>query len=175
ITVAGHTPAVFGGGVHDNTILGNRITGNGVAGQGAGVVLATPVPGNIPGVIPGIGGAVYNNLVSSNYIEGNGMGGVTVHSHAPGEDLHGNTITKNVIGTNNLAPDSDFGPHFVDPVTTGVIVVAVSPVTITIDHNLITDNVDGIWIGDVTPGAVSASGTATNAFVRVTNPVVTVS
>lgn len=175
ITVAGHTPAVFGGGVHDNTILGNRITGNGVAGQGAGVVLATPVPGNIPGVIPGIGGAVYKNLVSSNYIEGNGMGGVTVHSHAPGEDLHGNTITKNVIGTNNLAPDSDFGPHFVDPVTTGVIVVAVSPVTITIDHNLITDNVDGIWIGDVTSGAVSASGTATNAFVRVTNPVVTVS
>jgi hypothetical protein len=175
ITVAGHTPEVFGGGVHDNTILANWITGNGVAGQGAGVVLATGVPGNVPGLIPGTGGAVYNNLVSGNYIAGNGIGGVTLHSHAPGEDLNGNTISRNVIGTNNLTPDDDFGAHFVDPSTTGIVLAAVSPVSITIDHNFITDDVNGIWIGDVTPGAISVAGAASNQFIRVTNPVVTVS
>jgi len=52
ITIAGHRPLVFGGGVHDNTISGNRATGNGVLGQGGGVLLASGVPGNIPG-IPG--------------------------------------------------------------------------------------------------------------------------
>lgn len=175
VTIAGHTPAVFGGGVYDNTILGNRITGNGVAGQGGGVLLASGVPGYIPHVIPGVGGAVYNNMIEGNFIAGNGLGGVTLHSHSPGENLNGNTITNNLIKTNNLDPDEDFGPHFVDPATTGIIVTAVSPVTITIDHNRIISDVDGIWIGDVTPGAVTASGTASNLFAHVTNPVVTVS
>lgn len=174
VTIAGHTPEVFGGGVHDNTILANHVTGNGVAGQGAGVLLASGVPGNVPN-IPGVGGAVYNNLIESNFIAGNGLGGVTLHSHSPGENLNGNTIIGNLIGKNNLAPDQDFGPHFLDPDTTGVIVTAVSPVTITIEHNLITNDVNGIWIGNVTPDAVTASGTASNVFAHVTNPVVTVS
>ncbi|MGH3180854.1 MAG: right-handed parallel beta-helix repeat-containing protein [Streptosporangiaceae bacterium] len=177
ITIAGHTPEVFGGGVHDNKILANRVTGNGVAGQGGGVLLATGVPGNVPG-IPGTGGAVYNNLVQGNYLAGNGLGGVTLHSHAPGENLNGNTITGNTIGTNNLDPDMDFagfGPQFFDGQTTGVIVAAASNVTITIARNLIFNNVNGVWLGQVAGATITAAGTASNRFVNVTNPVVTVS
>jgi parallel beta-helix repeat protein len=174
ITIASHLPEVFGGGVHDNTVLANRVTNNGVSGQGAGVLLATGVPGNVPG-IPGIGGAVYNNLVEGNYLAGNGLAGVTLHGHAAGENLTGNTISGNLIGVNNLAPDEDFGPSFVDSATTGVIVTSVSPLKITIAHNLIVNDVNGIWIGDVTPQAVTASDTASNVFVHVATPVVTVS
>ena len=174
ITLASHTPEVFGGGVHDNTVLANQVTNNGVAAQGGGVLLASGVPGNIPG-IPGTGGAVYNNLVKGNYLVGNGLGGVTLHSHTPGQDLNGNTITGNVIGTNNLSPDSDFGPHYFDGQTTGMIVTAVSNVTITIEHNLIFSNVNGVWLGQVGGPTISATGIASNLFVNVTNPVVTVS
>ena len=48
---------------------------------------------------------------------------------------------------------------------------AVSPLTITFEHNLIVDDVNGIWVGDVTPDAVSATGTASNQFIQVANPV----
>jgi parallel beta-helix repeat protein len=175
ITLAGHVPAAIGG-VHDNTILGNRVTGNGIAGQGGGVLLATGVPGFVTGVNPGPGGAVYNNLVQGNYLAGNGLGGVTLHSHSPGENLNGNTVTGNIIGTNNLDPDADFGPHFVDSQTTGVIVAAVSNVTITIKHNVITNNVNGIWLGQVGgPAVITVIGAASNLFIHVMNPVVTVS
>ena len=173
ITLAGHTPAVFGGGVHDNTILGNRVTGNGTAGQGGGVLLATGVPGFVPG-IPGPGGAVYNNLVQGNYLAGNGLGGVTLHSHAPGENLNGNTVTGNAIGTNNVDPDHDFGPPFDDGQTTGVIAIAASSVTITIKHNVIFNNVNGIWLAQVRAATVTAIGATSNLFIRVAHPVVTV-
>lgn len=173
ITIAGHVPAAVGG-VYDNKILGNRVTGNGVAGQGAGVLLATEVPGN---GTPGTGGAVYDNLVQGNYLAGNGLGGVTVHSHALDENLNGNTITGNVIGTNNLDPDRDFvgfGPQFFDGQTTGVLVAAVSNVAITIAHNLIFNNVNGLWLGEIGGATISVTGTASNRFVKVTNDVVTV-
>jgi parallel beta-helix repeat protein len=177
ITIASHLPEVFGGGVHDNRVIGNDVTGNGVRGQGGGVLLSTGVPGNVPG-IPGIGGAVFNNLIQGNYLAGNGLGGVTLHSHAPGEDLNGNTITGNRIGTNNLDPDMDFvgfGPQFFDGLTTGVIVIAASDVTITISDNLIFSNVNGIWVGQVAGATVTAEGTDSNHFSKVANPVVTVS
>jgi len=177
VTIASHLPEVFGGGVHDNKIIGNRVTGNGVAGQGGGVLLATGVPGNVPG-IPGTGGAVYSNLVQGNYLAGNGLGGVTLHSHAPGEDLNGNTVIGNTIGTNNLDPDLDFvgfGSQFFDGETTGVLVAAASNVTITIKGNLIFNNVIGVWLGQAGGATITAVGTAANRFVNVKNPVVTVS
>ncbi len=174
ITLASHTPEVFGGGVHDNTVLSNQVTNNGAADEGGGVLLASGVPGNVPG-IPGTGGAVYNNLVKGNYLAGNGLGGVTLHSHSPGQNLNGNTVTGNIIGTNNLSPDSDFGPHYFDGQTTGVIVTAVSNVTITIDHNLIFNNVNGLWLGQVGGPTITVTGTASNLFVNVKNQVVTVS
>lgn len=166
ITVAGHRPEVFGGGIHDNTISGNQVTNNGVAGQGAGVLLASGVPGDVPG-IPGTGGAVFDNLVEGNYLSGNGLAGVTVHSHSPGEDLNGNVIRNNTIDTNNLDGDPDFYPA-VDPSTTGVIVASVAPLSITIAQNVIMNNVYGIWL---TAPAVTASGTSSNTFVNVTTPV----
>ena len=125
--------------------------------------------------IPGPGGAVYDNLVQGNYLAGNGLAGVTLHSHAPGENLNGNTVTGNTIGTNNVDPDHDFGPPFDDGQTTGVIVIAVSNVTITIKHNVIFNNVNGIWVAAVGGSTVVAVGAATaNLFIHVTNPVVTV-
>jgi parallel beta-helix repeat protein len=161
ITVAGHNIAAAGG-IHDNKILGNRVVGNGVSGQGAGVLLASPVPGGPYGT----GGAVFDNLIAGNYLAGNGLAGVTVHSHAPGQNLNGNVITYNVIGTNNLDGDPDFFP-LVDPSTTGVIVASVAPLTITISHNRIVHDVYGIWL---TP-TVTASGTSSNTFIGVTTPV----
>src|ERR1019366_2573007 len=93
ITVVGHNSGAFQngqaqpsvGGVFNNSIVSNVISGNGLAGQGAGVILATGPPG----------GAVYNNMVRANRISDNGLGGVTVHSHAPGQDLNGNVIQDN--------------------------------------------------------------------------------
>lgn len=129
ITVVGHNPKAAPGGkpapktagVYANLITGNNISGNGIKGGGAGVVLATGLPG----------GAVYDNTVSGNAINGNGMSGVTVHSHVPGQFLNGNVIAGNQIGMNNLNGDSDFAPH-VDKQTTGVLVATVKPLAITV-------------------------------------------
>ena len=165
ITVVGHNSGAFQngqaqpsvGGVFNNSIVSNVISGNGLAGQGAGVILATGPPG----------GAVYNNMVRANRISDNGLGGVTVHSHAPGQDLNGNVIQDNLIGTNNLDGDFDFSP-FVDPFTTGVTVASVAPLTITIQNNVISNNTYGIWM----LRTVSAMGLGSNLFQQVTNPVV---
>ena len=171
ITVAGHN-IKLAGGVFDNRFLDNRVSGNGTKGQGAGILFATPVPGDASTY--GVGGAVYDNFVAGNVIWGNGLAGVTVHSHAPGQDLNGNVIVHNFIGTNNLAPDEDFGPAFVDAQTTGVIVTAVSDVSITVAHNVIARNENGVWLGEVGGAAITATGLASNAFFQVTNHVVTV-
>jgi parallel beta-helix repeat protein len=149
------------GGIYDNTVRGNRSTDNGVLGQGGGILMATGAPG----------GAVYDNVVEYNYVAGNGLSGVTVHSHSPGEDLNGNVIKGNVIGTNNLDGDFDFSP-LVDASTTGVFVAtAVNPISITIVGNRIEYNYYGIWM---TPG-VTATTTPPNTFVGVTTPIFTAS
>ena len=172
VTVAGHNIAAVGG-VYDNTILDNWITNNGVLGQGAGVLFASPVPGGAYGT----GGAVYDNTVQGNFISGNGLGGVTVHSHSTGQDLNGNTIQGNIIGTNNLAPDSDFafaGADFVDGQTTGIVIATLSNINITITHNIIVNDANGVWIGEVFGASVTATGTAANSFIDVATPVVTI-
>jgi parallel beta-helix repeat protein len=163
ITLAGHNPNAYAGGrpqptvagVYGNRVLSNSVSDNGVVGQGAGVLMATPFPG----------GAVYNNLVQANTIWGNGLAGVTVHSHAPGQDLNGNFIQGNRIATNNLDGDFDFSPS-VDPSTTGVTVASVAPLTIGIQGNIISSNVYGIW----TMPAVTINGAGSNQFIQVTTP-----
>jgi parallel beta-helix repeat protein len=142
ITVVSHNPkaapkgrpAPRTAGVYRNLIAGNTLTGNGTKGDGAGVVLATGVPG----------GAVYDNTVTRNSINGNGLSGVTVHSHTPGQFLNGNVITRNTIGTNNVDGDSDFAPH-VDHRTTGVLVATVAPLSITVSRNHVAHDHFGIW------------------------------
>jgi parallel beta-helix repeat protein len=176
ITLAGHhlgtttngttwTPvAPTAGGVFNNTISHNSSTNNGVLGQGGGVLMATGVPG----------GAVYDNTVIGNAISGNGLAGVTVHAHSPGENLNGNVVRGNRIGTNNIDGDPDFGgntPPAIDPLTTGVIVAtAASPIAITIQGNLIENNHYGIWM---TPNVTAITSHPANVFVGVSVPVVT--
>ncbi len=163
ITLAGHNPGAFVGGhtapsaagVFANRIVSNTVWGNGILGQGGGVLMASPLPG----------GGVYNNLVQANRIWGNGLAGVTVHSHAPGQDLNGNFVQGNIIGTNNLDGDPDFFP-LVDSATTGVIVASVTPLSIGVSDNLISSNTFGIW---TTPPA-TVSGVASNTFTLVTIP-----
>jgi hypothetical protein len=176
ITLAGHhlgttangttwTPvAPSAGGVFNNTIRDNSSTNNGVLGQGGGVLMATGVPG----------GAVYNNTVTGNNISGNGLAGVTVHAHSPGENLNGNVVRGNRIGTNNIDGDPDFGgntPPAIDPLTTGVIVAtAASPIAITIVGNVIENDHYGIW---TTPNVTATTSHPANAFIGVSVPVFT--
>ena len=160
ITVASHSGAGFAagrlepakGGIYDNTIEHNVVVGNGTVGQGAGVLLASPLPG----------GAVYDNVVAFNTISGNGQSGVTVHSHVPGQDLNGNVMAHNTITTNNLAGDMDFAPH-VDKVPTAIGVATVAPLSITIKDNTLAGDTYGVWH----TGPVSIAGLDTNTFAGI--------
>ena len=180
ITVPGHNPNAVDAagvpqpsvaGVYDNVIAHNRITDNGLAGAGAGVLFANA----------GAGTASYDNLVVGNYIAGNEQSGVTMHAHtlAPGgvQDLDGNRIIHNVIGTNNLGSpeagpgDPLDGPPVTDPDTTGILVFSgTTPVQVTIAHNRVFADQYGVWLG------VGTNVTATlrhNRFEGVTTPVFT--
>lgn len=164
VTLASHsskgyangTTVPTAGGIFDNEIAHNVLIGNGLIGQGGGVIMATPVPG----------GAVYSNTVEQNLIADNGLAGVTIHSHLPGQDLNGNIVRGNRIGTNNIDGDFDFSPH-VDAVTTGILVASAhDPITTEVSGNLISDNENGIW----TTGPVTVTGASDNLFVHVTTP-----
>jgi parallel beta-helix repeat protein len=164
VTVVGHNPKAAPGGVpapktagvYANVISGNTISGNGTKGEGAGVVLATGLPG----------GAVYDNVVEYNRISGNGMSGVTVHSHVPGQFLNGNVVTQNLITVNNLNGDKDFAPH-VDNQTTGVLVATVGPLAINVSGNKIAGDHFGIW----TTGPVTVSHAHDNFFPGDAQPI----
>ena len=136
-------------GIHNNVIQGNTVTDNATEGFGAGVLLASPVPG----------GAVYDNLIAANTITGNGLPGVAVHSHVPGQNFSGNSIVGNTIGTNNiLGLESD------DAETTGVFIGSQDPLTITVSHNTISDNHYGIFTAGP---SVTVTGATTNTFQDV--------
>jgi parallel beta-helix repeat protein len=139
-------------GIHDNVIRGNTVTNNAMAGFGAGILLASPVPG----------GAVYDNLIAGNTVSGNGLSGITLHSHIPGQDFSGNAIVGNAIGTNNLRgfeePD--------DTQTTGIFLGSQDPLSITISGNTISDDTYGIF----TAGPVTLLGGG-NSFDNVTTPI----
>jgi nitrous oxidase accessory protein NosD len=130
---AAGTPQPEIGGVYDNLVAGNRIFGNGTLGEGAGVLFAAAMPG----------AAAYDNTVTDNVISGNNLAGVTIHAHAPNQDVSGNVIVHNTIGPNNLGGDPDAGVAE----TTGVLVFAPDfvPVTVTIRDNHIHGNVNPIW------------------------------
>lgn len=167
VTLAGHNPAAApggvpapaAGGVYSNTVAHNVSTGNGLSGEGSGILMASPLPG----------GAVYDNTVVGNYTSGNGLSGVTVHNHAPGQDLNGNVVTGNVIGTNDVRGDRDSTPY--DLATTGVLVRAVAPVSITVEGNVISHDTYGIWISPT----VIVAGAAHNEFIAVGTRVFVVS
>jgi parallel beta-helix repeat protein len=134
-----------GFGVFHNTVAGNTITRNGLAtNEGAGVGIFAGPPG----------GQNYGNVVIGNVMEGNGLPGVTMHSHAPFQNLNNNLIVGNRISNNG--PDGDVptsGP-------TGIVVFSdtaagAPPITGTlISQNIISDEEVGIAVA--TNGSVDA-------------------
>ncbi|MGA2454130.1 MAG: right-handed parallel beta-helix repeat-containing protein [Solirubrobacteraceae bacterium] len=157
-TMAALAPTV--GGIYSNVITKNTVTGNGTQGQGGGILMAGGPPGT----------AVYNNTVSYNTASGNGLGGVTLHSHAPGQDRNGNVISHNTISDDGIhgyptgAPgDSDAG------ITRSVGIVvwsAATPLTGTsIVANKISHDYYGIWTKNVPTIAQSANTFASTVTV----------
>jgi nitrous oxidase accessory protein NosD len=161
ITIAGHNPqAVQNGvrrpdvaGIYRNVIAGNASDDNGLKGEGAGILLA--------GAGPGTG--VYDNLVKHNEASGNNLAGITLHSHAPGDDLNGNRFLGNRLRNDNLGGDPDAGVTQ----TTGILLFsAVSHLQgIVVRGNVVRDVHFGIWTQNVPPIPVNA-----NRFVNVAVP-----
>ena len=162
LAAPGGTPAPSAGGVFDNTVEGNVTENNGTeGGGGSGILMAAPFPGT----------ASYDNVIEGNTVSGNGQAGITIHSHAPAQDVNGNQIMDNTVGQNAVgetspgagvfssgstsAGDVDAG----DPATTGILVFsAVDHVTgTTIQGNAISDNYYGIWTANIDTSAVSAN------------------
>ena len=96
-----------------------------------------------------------------------------MHAHTlmPGqfEDLNGNKIIGNRIGTNNIGGDTLDAPASpTDLKTTGVLVFSGgAPVTVVIAHNHIFDNKIGIWLSK----PVTAFGLGSNTFHHVFKPI----
>jgi polyvinyl alcohol dehydrogenase (cytochrome) len=154
----GGTAAPSVGGVFGNTVENNQVNGNGLTTAGAGIALTATDHGE----------AVYDNTLSDNIISSNGESGITVHSLAAAQDMTGNTIQANTVGTDNTVGDNAGTPA--DTQTTGILIRTVSPLTIKIVSNVIGDDDTGIW----TAGPVTAANAATaNQFSAVTVPVLT--
>jgi Right handed beta helix region len=135
VTLASHSPAPFATsqlpyGVFSNNIVGNTVARNGLIGQGAGVGIFAPGPGNLN----------YDNKVIGNTIEGNGLPGVAVHNHAapagaPGINLNANLIVGNIISGNGADTEDAATPG-----PTGINVYSVGGVYLTeILENTITN------------------------------------
>jgi parallel beta-helix repeat protein len=174
LAAPGGHPNPAAGGIFDNTVQGNVSQNNGTAGGGgSGILMAAPFPG----------AAAYDNTITGNTVSGNGQAGITIHSHAPAQDVNGNVITKNTVGQNAVgesqpgtgvfttgstsAGDVDAG----DPATTGIVVFsAADHVTGTVlTGNSISNNYYGIWTANT-----DTSGISNNTFTNVTVPVYTV-
>jgi hypothetical protein len=119
------------GGVYANWVLHNTVNRNGLKGEGAGILLAAAGPG----------GAVYRNTIAWNTANGNNLAGVTMHLHAPNQDLSGNRIIGNHLSNDNLGGDPDAG---VMQRTDILVFSAVVPIR----NTLVKDNVlSNAWFG----------------------------
>jgi parallel beta-helix repeat protein len=170
ITLAGHNPAAVTltgppvpdagtaapsiAGVHDNLIQSNNVVGNGITTPGAGILMAGGDPGT----------AVYNNTIRNNTITANGHPGVTLHSHAPGQDFNGNKVLNNVVNRNNTHGDDTAGVTQ----TVGILLYSGADhlKNTVVSGNLIRDNHFGIWTKNAPPIKKSA-----NTFHNVAVPV----
>jgi parallel beta-helix repeat protein len=123
ITLASHGPAPQTGatlpyGIFGNNIEGNSVLRNGLTGEGGGVGIFAPGPGNLN----------FSNRVIGNDIEDNGLPGVVMHNHAappgaPSINLNDNVIMGNYISGNgaDVQDSATSGP-------TGINVYSISPV-----------------------------------------------
>ena len=144
ITLASHPSATGSApfGVFHNTISDNESSSNGLAieGAGAGVGIFDSIPGT----------QNYGNVVIHNRLIGNGLPGVTMHSHAPGQNLTDNLIVGNFIAGNGADTEdaATSGP-------TGINVYGVSAASGTfISQNTIKD--EAIAIAVKTPALIQA-------------------
>lgn len=168
ITLAGHSteavssegkPQPSKAGVFDNRVIGNVSNGNGVKGEGAGILMAAGAPGS----------GVYGNIVKDNTANGNGLAGVTIHSHAPGQDLNGNEIVSNRL-SNDAISGNKGQPGDEDAEVTGttgiLIFSAVTPLKgIVVKGNKISNVHYGIWTKNAPKMNVKA-----NKFTKVEVP-----
>ena len=159
ITLPGHDPRAVAttgtnagkpqpnlAGVYGNTVVNNVASRNGAAG----LLDATPYPGT----------GAYDNVFAGNTASGNGNSGFVLHSHAPMQDVSGLVVTGNRFGKNNLAGDPDTGVK----ATTGVMLLSVAvPVSIKVDGNKISNNVNGIAFNS------NVKVIGHNRFANVTN------
>jgi len=142
ITMPGHSPFALSstgvlqptmGGVYDNLVTHNVVTGNGLKGEGAGILIAAAAPGS----------GSYGNVISWNAVSGNNLAGITVHSHAPNQDVNGNRFIGNVLSHNNLGGDPDAGLMRTADL---VVFSAVAPITGTVARgNTFTNAFFGVW------------------------------
>lgn len=129
ITIASHPPADVAKsatplGVYSNIVVGNTSTKNGLQGDGAGVGIFASSPGT----------GSYNNMVTNNILTGNGIPGVSIHGHAPNQNLNGNQIIGNTISANGADTDPTATPG-----PAGINIWGVSPITgIVISQNTFT-------------------------------------
>jgi Right handed beta helix region len=168
VIVAGHSTA----GVRGTVVIDNWLSHNGTlksSGGGAGVVIASEVPGE----------TVANTIVEDNHIWGNGLAGVTVHVHEPNQHFNGTQIKGNWIGQNNTLGDpidlfastAKNAKNFAvpDPRTTGILAATASSVTGTlIANNHISDNHYGVFLEALsTVKTANVAGLGTNRFAGV--------
>jgi parallel beta-helix repeat protein len=156
------------GGVYGNVVRDNIADGNGTdiappqfggGGSGSGIGLFGSGPG----------AAVYDNFVFDNEASGNGLAGIAMHAHLPGgEDINGNVIVHNDLGTNNVGGDGFDGPPGpTDFQTTGIAIYSAVLAHLTVADNHIHDDIDGIWLSTT----VTADGLNHNHFDNVTTPI----
>ncbi len=156
------------GGVYGNIVRDNIADGNGTdkappqfggGGSGSGIGLFGSGPGS----------AVYNNIIDHNEASGNGLAGIAMHAHLPGgEDISGNVLVHNHLGTNNVGGDGFDGPPTVDFQTTGIAIYSASIAHMTISDNRIHDNAIGIWLSKT----ITAHELGDNDYEHVTTKVV---
>ncbi len=118
ITIASHVPAAISNsktplGIYSISVIGNTANGNGVKGDGAGIGIFASAPGT----------GAWNNIVANNTAMGNGIPGITIHGHAPNQNLSGNQVIGNTLSGN--AADT---PPTTTPGTAGINVWAVTPI-----------------------------------------------
>ncbi len=158
------------GGVYGNVVRDNVADGNGTdkappefggGGSGSGIGLFASGPGS----------AVYDNFVFDNEASGNGLAGIAMHAHHPGgENIDGNVLVHNKLGTNNIGGDGFDGPPGpTDFQTTGIAIFSAVPAHMVISHNKISDNEIGIWLSTT----ITADGLHHNHYKNVTTNVVT--
>jgi parallel beta-helix repeat protein len=164
ITIAAHNPNGVSktgrrqpkvAGIYGNQILDNVSNNNGGKGEGAGILLATGA---------GPGSAVYNNLVQGNTANGNGLAGVSLHSHAPGEDLNGNKILNNKLSNDGIQPDPEYGEKGTNGILIGSAVTMLTGIVV--KGNTISNTQFGIYTKNV-----PAISTKSNKFIKVAVPV----